>query len=177
MKARFAAAVVILIASSVLLAQTPPPQTKTHDSKARQSKTVASIAPSKALMQEVWNAWSTLDVNNAAKFYAHDGPFPFYDIAPFKYNNWQQYEQGAKQLLATFKSLKATVQDDAVIRSEGRGALGTATVHLDIVGQDGKSAPMDLRWTVVWEHRGGQWLIIHEQISAPLPTGGPQQTE
>jgi ketosteroid isomerase-like protein len=24
------------------------------------------------------------------------------------------------------------------------------------------------RWTVIWQKTGGQWLIVHEHVSAPL---------
>jgi ketosteroid isomerase-like protein len=27
---------------------------------------------------------------------------------------------------------------------------------------------MTLRWTVIWAHENGRWLIIHEHVSAPL---------
>jgi ketosteroid isomerase-like protein len=34
-----------------------------------------------------------------------------------------------------------------------------------------KSGKRDLgafRWTVIWQKEGGQWLIVHEHVSAPL---------
>ena len=51
------------------------------------TKQTARHAPDKTLMQEIWDAWSTLDPGNAAKFYAK-GPHVFFDIAPLKYGSW-----------------------------------------------------------------------------------------
>jgi hypothetical protein len=49
-------------------------------------KKPAGPAPDKALMQTIWDGWSTLDPSNVAKYYA-TGPHPLFDIAPVKYAN------------------------------------------------------------------------------------------
>jgi ketosteroid isomerase-like protein len=120
-------------------------------------------------MDEVWAAWSTLDVRNPAKFYSKDPGLVFYDVTPLKYNGWSEYERGVQKVLQSFKSLKCRVNDDAKVWSRGDAALGTATVHLDMVAQDGKSQSSDWRWTVIYEKQNGQWMIVHEHVSAPLP--------
>lgn len=170
----------VLILTTLLMTALAVAQTETPTAKGSAAKTKSKAAagnyapqtavakPDKALMQAIWDAWATLDVSNPKKFYAKDGPFPFYDITPLKYSNWQEYEDGVQSVLASFQSAKITVNDDAVIRSQGNGALGTATVHMETTDKEGKATPMDLRWTVVWEKRGPNWLIVHEQISAPL---------
>jgi ketosteroid isomerase-like protein len=35
--------------------------------------------------------------------------------------------------------------------------------------KNGAKGQFLLRWTGVWEKRGGQWLMIHEHTSTPLP--------
>ena len=35
--------------------------------------------------------------------------------------------------------------------------------------KQGKPLDLNCRDTVIWENRGGKWLIVHEHFSAPLP--------
>lgn len=126
-----------------------------------------SGAPDKILMQNIWDAWSTLDPANAAKYYAK-GPHVFFDIAPLKYNSWEEYEAGVKKVLAGYSSAKLTVNDDAQVHPVGEYAWGTATVGGTMTTASGKQETPTFRWTVVWHKEGGQWLIVHEHVSAPL---------
>jgi ketosteroid isomerase-like protein len=34
--------------------------------------------------------------------------------------------------------------------------------------KNGKVESGDMRWTVVFERRGGSWLITHEHVSMPI---------
>src|SRR6266511_2568136 len=45
----------------------------------------------------------------------------------------------------------------------------TRTMHLTANMKEGKPLEFDGRHTVIWEDRGGKWLIVHEHFSAPLP--------
>jgi ketosteroid isomerase-like protein len=36
------------------------------------------------------------------------------------------------------------------------------------VKKDGSKEAMDGRWTLVWEKRGDDWLVVHEHFSVPL---------
>jgi len=66
-------------------------------------KSATPAAPDKAYLQKIWDAWSTLDPANAAKFYA-SGPHTFFDIAPLKYGSWEEYSAGVKGVLSGYKS-------------------------------------------------------------------------
>ncbi|MBV8051909.1 MAG: nuclear transport factor 2 family protein [Acidobacteriaceae bacterium] len=123
--------------------------------------------PDKALMQKIWDGWSTLDPANTAPFYAK-GPHVFFDIAPLKYNSWDEYEAGVKKELAGYNSAKFTVNDDAQIHPAGQIAWGTATIKFDMMEKSGKDDRGDMRWTVVWQKEGGKWLIVHEHVSVPM---------
>jgi|SRR5579862_171120 len=123
--------------------------------------------PDKALMQKIWDGWSTLDPANTAAFYAK-GPQVFFDIAPLKYNSWDEYEAGVKKELAGYKSAKFTVNDDAQIHSAGQTVWGTATVKFDMMEKSGKDNQGDMRWTVIWQKQKGEWLIVHEHVSVPM---------
>ncbi|MGC2194411.1 MAG: nuclear transport factor 2 family protein [Terriglobales bacterium] len=123
--------------------------------------------PDKAHLQKIWDAWSTLDPANAAQFYA-SGPHVFFDIAPLKYNSWEEYQKGVVNVLADFKTAKLTVNDDAEIHPAGQVVWATATVKEDATMKSGKREMGNFRWTVVFEKENGKWLIVHEHISEPL---------
>jgi ketosteroid isomerase-like protein len=123
--------------------------------------------PDRALMQKIWDGWSTLDPANTAQFYA-PGQHTFFDIAPLKYNSWDEYQQGVKNVLAGFSAATFTVNDDAQIHPAGPMVWGTATVKSDMTEKSGKRDLGALRWTVVWQKDGGKWLIVHEHVSAPM---------
>ncbi|HEV2468158.1 MAG TPA: nuclear transport factor 2 family protein [Candidatus Sulfotelmatobacter sp.] len=130
-------------------------------------KMAAAPAPDKAYLQKIWDGWSTLDPANTAKFYA-TGPHVFYDIAPLKYNSWDEYEKGVKGVLADIKSAKFTVNDDAEIHPHGDLAWVTATVAFEMTHKNGKVDMGNMRWTAVFENDGGKWMIVHEHVSVPM---------
>lgn len=130
-------------------------------------KKAAGPAPDKAYMQKIWDAWGTADPANAAKFYA-SGPHVFYDIAPLKYNSWDEYEKGVKAVIGNYKSAKFTVNDDAAIHPHGDLVWGTATIAFEMTTKAGKVEMGNFRWTVIWENEDGKWLTVHEHVSAPM---------
>jgi ketosteroid isomerase-like protein len=124
-------------------------------------------APDVELMRSVWNAWSTLDPAQAAPYYAKDSGLVFYDLKPFEHRGWDAYQAGAREYLGNFKSGRFTPRDDAQVTVLGTHAIGQATVDIDVEQKDGKRVTADARWTVVWERRGNDWLIVHEHVSTP----------
>jgi ketosteroid isomerase-like protein len=156
---RFLALSLCLLALTVYgLAQTKKPAMK---------KTPAGPAPDKALMQKIWDGWSTLDPANVEKYYAK-GPHTFFDIAPLKYGSWEEYEKTSKTVLAGYKSAKFTVNDDADVHPHGDLVWATATIKEQMTAKSGKVEMGNFRWTVIWENEDGKWLIVHEHVSAPL---------
>ncbi len=131
------------------------------------SKKSATPAPDKAHLQKIWDAWATLDPDNAAKFYV-SGPGTFFDIAPLKYGSWEEYDKGAKALLADYKSATFTVNDDAAIHSHGDLAWVTATVKFAMTQKSGKVGMGNMRWTAIFEDKDGKWSIVHEHVSVPM---------
>ena len=124
--------------------------------------------PSKQLMQDIWSGWATLDTANVSRFYDKNANDIFFDVEPLKYKGWSEYESGVKNVFAQWQSMKATVNDDALVHANGNLYWGTATVHLDISPKQGNPMSLDVRWTVLWQKAGNQWLIVHEHVSAPL---------
>ena len=123
-----------------------------------------------ALIKQYYTAWSTLNPDNAASLYAKDAGLVFYDIAPLKYSGgWQEYSDNFKKNVAPgFASLTITPNSDLKITRGGNLAVTTLTFHLAAKQKDGAPLEFDGRHTIVWEKRGGQWLIIHEHVSKPL---------
>lgn len=135
--------------------------------KSAAKKASAGPAPDKAYLQKIWDGWATLDPANTAKFYA-TGTHAFFDIAPLKYNSWDEYEKGVKGVLAGYKSAKFTVNEDAAVHPNGELVWATATVKDEMTNKSGKVEMGTFRWTVVFENEDGKWLIVHEHVSAPL---------
>ncbi len=123
----------------------------------------------RTLMQTTLAAWETLDPKNPAPFYAQEADHVFFDITPLQYQGWAEYAEGVKKVLAGFSSLKFTLADDVRAHPHGNLAWATATWHADVVTKQGAKEGLDGRWTVVWEKRGNDWLIVHEHVSVPLP--------
>lgn len=130
-------------------------------------KKLAGPAPDKAFMQKIWDGWATLDPANVSQYYA-TGPHTFFDIAPLKYNSWDEYQSGAKGLLSGFQSAKFTVNEDATFHNEGNLVWATATVKEEMTEKSGKVDMGVFRYTVLWTNENGKWLIVHEHVSAPV---------
>ncbi len=130
-------------------------------------KSAGPPPPDKANLQKIWDGWSTLDPANVAQYYA-SGSHVFFDIAPLKYNSWEEYDKGVKGVLSGYKSAKFTLNDDLAIHPHGDLVWATATVKSEMTTKAGKVEMSDMRWTGVLENQDGKWLIIHEHVSAPV---------
>jgi len=123
----------------------------------------------RALLQRVLDAWSTLDPANAVPFYAHEPGHVFFDFAPMEYDGWAAYAEGVKKAAASYSSSKITLGPDVRVHNRGNFAWATATWHMELVAkQGGTQQVMNGRWTVLWEKRGENWIIVHEHFSVPL---------
>jgi ketosteroid isomerase-like protein len=149
---------------AVLIAIAASAQTKKTPTK------MGIEAEFKAMIDQYYTAWSTLNPDNAAKYYAKDADIVFYDVAPLKYNAWAEYKAGViKAFTETMSSGKLTPNDDLKINQRGNIVWTTVTFHLSAKPKAGGAMEVDCRHTAIWEKRGGKWLIVHEHVSAPLP--------
>jgi len=123
----------------------------------------------KALMRKTLDAWETGNPANAAAFYAKEPTRVFYDVAPLKYTGWDAYAKGVVDVISSFDTIKFTLNDDVQAQQVGRTAWGTATFRMDGTMKNGMKFSEQGRWTVVWERRGKDWLIVHEHVSFPMP--------
>jgi ketosteroid isomerase-like protein len=121
------------------------------------------------MIKRYYAAWSTLNPDNPAPFYAKDPDLVFFDVDPLKYTGWQQYHDNFKNNVAPgFSSLTITPNNDVKITRSGNLAVTTLTFHLSAKEKNGNSLEFDGRHTIVWELSHGRWVIIHEHVSKPL---------
>jgi ketosteroid isomerase-like protein len=121
------------------------------------------------IIKEYYAAWSTLNPDNPAPAYAKDPDLVFFDVDPVKYTSWQQYHDNFKNNVAPgFSSLTITPNDDIKITRSGNLAVASLTFRLVAKTKDGSPLEFTGRHTIVFQNRGGKWLIIHEHVSKPL---------
>lgn len=124
----------------------------------------------KTMIAEYYAAWSTLDPDKAAKYYAKDADLIFFDVAPLKYDGWGEYRAGViKAFTEVMSSGKLTPNSDLKINQRGNLVWTTVTFHLSATPKTGGAMEIECRHTAIWEKRGSKWLIVHEHLSAPLP--------
>jgi ketosteroid isomerase-like protein len=123
------------------------------------------------LMPKIMHAWDNLDPAEAAPYYAKDSQLVFYDDSPLKYTGWSAYARGVRKEFAGYTSFTTTLANDVAVHRVGDSfAWGTATWRADAVKRDGSTEVVYGRWTVLFEKRGGKWLIVHEHVSVPAPS-------
>jgi ketosteroid isomerase-like protein len=125
-------------------------------------------------IKRYYDAWNTMKSENADPFYADDPEFVFFDAAPFQYNNWNEYKEGAQKFFFdTTKTCKLIPNNDLKIYRKGDMAWFTLTFHLSAVMKDDSKMDLDMRQSDVLEKRDGKWVIVHEHISVPLALPSP----
>jgi ketosteroid isomerase-like protein len=122
----------------------------------------------KALIEQYWAAWSAGDLEKAGAFYDKSSDDVYFDIAPLKYAGWAEYKEGVKKLFEQASSIHISPNDDIKVTRRGNIVWTSETFHFVETLKDGKKTELQGRHTVIWEKRNGQWIILHEHVSAPL---------
>lgn len=158
--------VAVLLSLSVSLAA----QTTTHkkDGKPRTTMTAVTVGPSTAEMKHLLDLWSSGDYESVKPYYDKSPNDAYYDVLPLKYTGLEEYVEGVKKAFGG-GSVKLTLNDDAQAHRSGNMAYGAATIRADVTDKAGKTESLTARWTVVWEKKGNQWLVVHEHTSVPMP--------
>jgi ketosteroid isomerase-like protein len=130
----------------------------------------------KALITDYYKAWTVHEGQGAevpeyaSKFYAKDVDLIFFDIAPMKYNGWEEYKKGVmSNLIDQMASTTFTPNDDLKVTRRGNIAWTTVTFRATAKMKKGGDMALEGRDTKIWEKRGDKWLIVHEHLSVPLP--------
>lgn len=124
----------------------------------------------KKLIERYYAAWNTLNTDNTASFYAKEADLVFFDVIPLKYNGWAEYKKGVQEaFFDQIKTGKLTPNNDLKITRRGDVAWISLTFHISFTLTTSEAMEIDCRHTAIWVKRRGQWLVVHEHISAPLP--------
>jgi ketosteroid isomerase-like protein len=136
---------------------------------ARAQQRATDDATFRKLIDGYCAAWSSRDPNNAAKYYAKEDGLIFYDVTPFSYGNWKEYDAGVrKALLEPAQSASLTAGKELKVTRRGNIAWTTVPMHLSAKMKDGKTIDTPIRYTGIWEKKGKTWVLVHEHLSAPL---------
>jgi ketosteroid isomerase-like protein len=136
---------------------------------ARAQQKATDDATFRKLIDGYCAAWSSKDPNNAAKYYAREDGLVFYDVAPFSYSGWKEYDAGVrKNILDNVDSVSLTAGKELKVTRRGNIAWTTVPMHLTGKMKDGKTMDAQIRYTGIWEKRGKNWVLVHEHLSAPL---------
>lgn len=161
---------VLLMGAAGAAAQAEKKTAKAPEKKAAATKAVPPSAYDfQALMKKIAEAWSSTDASGVAQYYAQEPKRTFYDIAPLKYNDWQEYAAGYKKMMADYSSVKYTLNPDARAHQRGDLAWANGTWRGDMVKKDGTKETIEGRWTAIFEKRGDNWIIVHDHFSLPAP--------
>jgi ketosteroid isomerase-like protein len=134
---------------------------------ARAQQLASDDATFRKLTNDFCAAWSSGNTANVAKFYAHDDGLVFYDLAPFSYHGWKEYEAGVKkEFLESSESISLTAGKDLKVTRRGNIAWTTVPMHLTDKTKEGKTIELDARYTGIWEKRGKNWVLVHDHLSA-----------
>jgi ketosteroid isomerase-like protein len=134
-----------------------------------QTPKAADTAEFKELIRHYWENWSTLNPDKAAPMYSKDAGAVFFDVAPLKYNGWEEYKAGVVKVFASAASASITPNDDLKVTRRGNIAWTISTFKGTINQKDGTTMQLNGRHTAIWEKRGKHWIIVHEHVSVPLP--------
>jgi ketosteroid isomerase-like protein len=137
---------------------------------ARAQQIVSDDATFRVLIDQYCVAWSSGNPDNAAKFYAKDNDLVFYDLTPFSYSGWKDYDASVrKNFMDNVQSASLTAGKDLKVTRRGTVAWTVVSMHLTAKMKDGRTFDSPVRYTGIWEKHGKSWLLVHEHLSVPMP--------
>ena len=137
---------------------------------ARAQQIVSDDVTFRTLIDQYCAAWSSGNPDNAAKFYSQDKDLVFYDLTPFSYLGWKDYEAGVrKNFMGSVESVSLTAGKDLKVTRRGTVAWTVVSMHVTAKMKDGRTIDSPVRYTGIWERHGKSWLLVHEHLSVPMP--------
>ena len=136
---------------------------------ARAQQKATDDAAFRKLIDSYCAAWSTKDPANAAKFYDKSDGLVFYDVAPFSYGNWKEYDAGVRtHFFDDAETVSLSAGKELKVTRHGNIAWTTVPMHLTAKMRGGQTIDVQIRYTGIWERKGKGWFLVHEHLSAPL---------
>jgi ketosteroid isomerase-like protein len=163
----FSAIALMLFALNVAAQNPSTPSSKTLAPK-------SSAAVDKPYLQSIWDGWASNDLEKQSQFYVQGPGHLFFDVAPLKYNSWEEYKAGVAPSLKDSPKVTFTLNDDVQVHSEGKIAWVDGTLNMEGASPQGQKQTLTLRWTAILEQQpDGRWLIQHEHVSVPADPAQP----
>lgn len=119
-----------------------------------------------AYLQSIWDGWASADIDKQGRFYAQGQGHLFFDVAPLKYNSWEEYKAGVAPSLKDTPKVAYKLNDDIQIHPVGQYTWVAGTLDMSGTSAQGEAQKLTLRWTAVLEQKDGRWVITHEHVSA-----------
>src|SRR5437773_5789494 len=98
------------------------------------------------------------------KFYSNAPDLVFFDLGQ-THLGWEKYRQSIERSFDTIEKLDLTLNDDLRLVVGDGMALTTATGHISYRMKNNENFESDIRFTGVWENKGGRWRLIHDHWS------------
>jgi ketosteroid isomerase-like protein len=121
------------------------------------------------IIVKAYQNWAALNPDANDAYYAADPNLTYFDLAPLKFANWDDYKKGVKKGNEALESAVLKVSDDLAVHHKGNFAWATYTWSAELRFKDGKVQNATVRGTDVLEKRQGKWMIVHEHASFPAP--------
>ncbi len=134
--------------------------------KAAAPKADSVAAVDRAYLQSIWDGWAAADLDKQSHFYAAGPNHLFFDVAPLKYNSWEEYKAGVAPSLKDSPKVTYKLNDDLQIHPAGPYTWVAGTLDMSGTTAQGEAQKLTLRWTAVLEQQDGHWVITHEHVSA-----------
>lgn len=155
------------ILAACLLALIVPVEAQTTPASPSAAPAKAATTPvDKAYLQSIWDGWASNDLDKQGRFYAQGPNHLFFDVAPLKYNSWDEYKAGVAPTIKDAPKVTYTLHDDIQIHPVGDITWVDGTLNMSGISPQGQKESLDLRWTAVLEQQDGRWVIAHEHVSA-----------
>ena len=108
--------------------------------------------------------WSKIE-----QLYASEDLLHYDAVTPHNFANVAEMRTAFTQMKATLgmKSLKLKARDDLDVFRRGYLVWTTVLHDIDAQLENGKELKFVQRQTGIWEKRDGNWVMIHEHLSAP----------
>ena len=113
-----------------------------------------------------------LDRTKVEHLYKRDADFTAFDIAPplGGYIGWDVYAAAWYKVLNKYSQINFTFRDDVRIFREGDVAWMSFSPDWFGKSAAGDDFHKEMRMTLVWVRKDGQWQITHEHGSSPRET-------
>jgi uncharacterized protein (TIGR02246 family) len=164
-----------VLALSVAIAASVPAAAQKPRTPAAQRPRPPASAESvfKPLISRYFTAWSTRNPERAASLYAKDPDLVFFDFSG-AHRGWDSYRRAKTEYFSELGSYHVTPAGDLTAKRQGNLAWTAVTFRGNQSEKGGRITPILGRHTAVWERRGTDWVIVHEQFS---PTPAPVEAE